>query len=175
MTPPARSLPQATESVCPVCLRRIPAEYVLDPAEEGIPSVLLRKECPEHGVFSVPVWRGMPDFRSWVRDKTPSHPRHPFVERERGCPFDCGLCPDHAQHTCTGLIEVTGRCNLRCPVCYASAGEQVAPEPSLERIAFQMDRLRQPGRAMCSFPAENPRYGTIFPRSSVWPKHAVSR
>ena len=75
MTPPARSLPQATESVCPVCLRRIPAEYVLDPAEEGIPSVLLRKECPEHGVFSVPVWRGMPDFRSWVRDKTPSHPR----------------------------------------------------------------------------------------------------
>ena len=64
MTPPARSLPQATESVCPVCLRRIPAEYVLDPAEEGIPSVLLRKECPEHGVFSVPVWRGMPDFRS---------------------------------------------------------------------------------------------------------------
>lgn len=113
MTPPARSLPQATESVCPVCLRRIPAEYVLDPAEEGIPSVLLRKECPEHGVFSVPVWRGMPDFRSWVRDKTPSHPRHPFVERERGCPFDCGLCPDHAQHTCTGLIEVTGRCNLR--------------------------------------------------------------
>lgn len=79
MMPPARSLPQATESVCPVCLRRIPAEYVLDPAEEGIPSVLLRKECPEHGVFSVPVWRGMPDFRSWVRDKTPSHPRHPFV------------------------------------------------------------------------------------------------
>ena len=72
MMPPARSLPQATESVCPVCLRRIPAEYVLDPAEEGIPSVLLRKECPEHGVFSVPVWRGMPDFRSWVRDKTPS-------------------------------------------------------------------------------------------------------
>ena len=143
MMPPARFLPQATESVCPVCLRRIPAEYVLDPAEEGIPSVLLRKECPEHGVFSVPVWRGMPDFRSWVRDKTPSHPRHPFVERERGCPFDCGLCPDHAQHTCTGLIEVTGRCNLRCPVCYASAGEQVAPEPSLERIAFQMDRLRQ--------------------------------
>ena len=51
MTPPARSLPQATESVCPVCLRRIPAEYVLDPAEEGIPSVLLRKECPEHGVL----------------------------------------------------------------------------------------------------------------------------
>ena len=54
MTPPARSLPQATESVCPVCLRRIPAEYVLDPAEEGIPSVLLRKECPR-----------IPAIRSW--------------------------------------------------------------------------------------------------------------
>ena len=62
MTPPARSLPQATESVCPVCLRRIPAEYVLDPAEEGIPSVLLRKECPEHGVFSVDVYKRQPEY-----------------------------------------------------------------------------------------------------------------
>lgn len=142
MTPSARSLPQATESVCPVCLRRIPAEYALDPAEADGTAVVLRKMCPEHGAFSVPVWRGMPDFRSWVRDKTPSYPRHPFVEKDRGCPFDCGLCPEHAQHTCTGLIEVTGRCNLRCPVCYAGAGEHVAPDPSLERIAFQMDRLK---------------------------------
>ena len=46
MTPPARSLPQATESVCPVCLRRIPAEYVLDPAEEGIPSATRRPRIP---------------------------------------------------------------------------------------------------------------------------------
>ena len=84
----------------------------------------------------------MPDFRSWVRDKTPSHPRHPFVERERGCPFDCGLCPDHAQHTCTGLIEVTGRCNRRCRLLVAPEN-RLQPEPSLERIAFQMDRLRQ--------------------------------
>ena len=67
---PARSLPQATESLCPVCLRRIPAEYVLDPAEEGyFPRFFLNKECPEHGAFSVPIWRGLPDFRSWVRDK----------------------------------------------------------------------------------------------------------
>lgn len=135
----SRALPLRTESVCPVCLRRIPAEYAL--GEDG--AVVFRKVCPEHGVFSVPAWRGEPDFRSWVRDKTPSYPRHPFTERNRGCPFDCGLCPDHAQHTCTGLIEVTERCNLRCPVCYASAGETPRPDPSLERIRFQMDRLRQ--------------------------------
>ncbi len=142
----SRSLPQATESPCPVCLRRIPAEYVEAPEApeaSGAAEVLLCKTCPEHGAFRVPVWRGKPDFRTWVRDKTPSYPRRPFVERERGCPFDCGLCPEHGQHTCTGLIEVTERCNLRCPVCYAGAGERAAPDSSLERIAFQMDRLRE--------------------------------
>ena len=137
-----RPLPLPTESVCPVCLGRVPAEY----AEEG-GAVVLRKSCPEHGVFSAPVWRGEPDFRSWVRDKMPSYPRRPFTERERGCPYDCGLCPDHGQHTCTGLVEVTERCHLRCPVCYAGAGTAPHPDPSLERIAFQMDRLHEASRA----------------------------
>lgn len=54
MTPPARSLPQATESVCPVCLRRIPAEYVLDPAEEGIPSVLCVRSARSTVFFPFP-------------------------------------------------------------------------------------------------------------------------
>ncbi len=148
MTAP-RTLPQPAESLCPVCLRRIPAEYVsASGGVEGFslkepPTILLRKTCPEHGTFSVPVWRGVPDFRTWVRDKTPSHPVRPFVAQDRGCPFDCGLCAEHAQHTCTGLIEVTERCNLRCPVCYAGAGERAEPDPSLERLAFQMDRLRE--------------------------------
>ena len=135
-----RPIPYRTESLCPVCLQRIPAEYRQEVPEE---TVVLHKICPEHGAFAEPVWRGEPDFRSWVRDKTPSHPRHPFVETDRGCPFDCGLCSEHGQHTCTGLIEITARCNMRCPVCFASAGEHVEPDPSLEHIAFQLDRLKQ--------------------------------
>ena len=40
----------------------------------------------------------------------------------KGCPYDCGLCEKHDQHTCIGLIEITGRCNLGCPICYANSG-----------------------------------------------------
>ena len=41
---------------------------------------------------------------------------------DRGCPYDCGLCTEHEQHTCVGLVEITSACNLKCPMCYASSG-----------------------------------------------------
>jgi len=39
-----------------------------------------------------------------------------------GCPYDCGLCSDHEQHSCLTLLEINDHCNLECPVCYASSG-----------------------------------------------------
>ncbi len=41
---------------------------------------------------------------------------------EHGCPHDCGICPEHAQHTCLGIIEVNTACNLDCPICFADSG-----------------------------------------------------
>ena len=140
-TAPGISL-RLTESLCPVCFRRIPARYERATSPDGAPDVVeLIKECPEHGGFRVPIWRGAPAFSGWSRPKTPSFPAHPAMPRDRGCPFDCGLCPDHGQHTCTGLIEITACCNLRCPVCYADAGTAPPPDPDRERIAAQLDAL----------------------------------
>ncbi len=126
-----------TLSVCPVCLRRVDARY----EEIGPGRVELIKNCPEHGSFRVAAWVGEPVMSGWRRPKTPSYPRRPFAEADRGCPFDCGLCPEHGQHTCTGQIEVTGRCDLGCPVCYAGSGRAAMPDPDLERLGFQLDRL----------------------------------
>ena len=53
-----------------------------------------------------------------------------YRQVERGCPFDCGLCPDHRQRSCTIILEVTRRCNLNCPVCYADSGVNPGPDPS---------------------------------------------
>lgn len=121
---------RAAQSLCPVCLRRIDARY----EESALPpgEIWLRKTCPEHGDFSTPVWRG-PGFANWTRPKTPSTPPLPETASRRGCPYDCGLCPDHGQHTCTALVEVTGRCNLRCPLCFADAGTRDA-EPTLAEL-----------------------------------------
>jgi uncharacterized radical SAM superfamily Fe-S cluster-containing enzyme len=119
-----------TESVCPVCLRRIAAERI---AEDD--AVFLCKTCPEHGVFKTAVWRGLSSYRSWAGGgRSQSCPPVCGSTIVKGCPFDCGLCPDHRQHTCCVVLDVTQRCNLACPVCFASASNLAAPDPSLDEI-----------------------------------------
>jgi hypothetical protein len=59
------------------------------------------------------------------------------TDRKYNCPFDCGLCPEHEQHTCIGLIEVTKDCDLKCPMCYASSG--TGGHLSLEKINEMLD------------------------------------
>lgn len=134
-----------TQSLCPVCLRRLDARYVRRGGR-----VLLERTCPEHGTFACDIWHEAPEgeavpprFEGWSRPKTPSYPREPRTPVRHGCPYDCGLCPAHAQHTCTGLVEVTLRCNMACPICYASAGGAVPADPSLETVAFQLDSLQR--------------------------------
>lgn len=129
-----------TESVCPECLVRIPARRVMRDGD-----VYLSKTCPEHGQFQVVVWRGEPDYLSWVRHKIPAYPQNPFTAVERGCPFDCGLCPEHRQHTCTALLEVTQRCDLSCAFCFARSGSAAGPDPDLDVIEGWYRRLLDAG------------------------------
>ena len=118
-----------TESVCPECLRRIPAARIVRGSQ-----IFLQKRCPEHGEFQVCIWEGEPDYTGWVNLQSPSAPPVCATEADKGCPFDCGLCPEHRQQTCCVLLEVTPNCNLQCPVCFAAASSS-RPEPSLEVIA----------------------------------------
>ncbi|MBR4741732.1 MAG: radical SAM protein [Desulfovibrio sp.] len=129
-----------TQSLCPVCLRRIDASYV---EENNV--VYMRKECTDHGVFQVPIWRNQkdgPTFSSWSRPKTPSYPKNAGTAHHLGCPFDCGLCPEHGQHTCTALVEITNRCNLHCPVCYANANIY-SQDPPLSDIARRFATIKK--------------------------------
>ena len=126
-----------TASLCPVCLNRIPAQRVTRGDQ-----VQLVKNCPAHGEFSVVIWQGRPAMKQWQRPKTPLLLHPVFQKKRRGCPFDCGLCPDHRQRSCTVLIEVTRRCNLKCPVCFAESGpgEDRDPAPAELRDAYQAIR-----------------------------------
>ncbi|HUW66126.1 MAG TPA: radical SAM protein [Spirochaetia bacterium] len=131
--------PNSTQSLCPVCLKRIPARRE---AAEG--DVFLVKDCPEHGGFRSVIWRGEPSWESWVRPKTPAQIEVPLTEEIKGCPFDCGLCPAHRQHTCTALLEVTDRCNLHCSFCFAgSDGPSI--DPSLGTVRGWYQRLLDSG------------------------------
>ncbi len=141
MTTNAARVLSTTESVCPVCLSHLDAQRVQIDED-----VYLVKTCPEHGDFQTIIWRGQtPAFTEWARPKLPSHPTNPFAPVDRGCPFDCGLCADHHQQTCTALIEVTQRCDLRCNFCFASAGTTTIPDPDLAHIDFLFRRLLATG------------------------------
>ncbi len=132
----AASLFFPTMSVCPVCLRRVPARRVAE-GDDGF----LVKECPEHGAFRTRFWHGPPAMSGWSRPKAPGAPPPVLTGSRLGCPHDCGLCPDHGQRTCTALFEVTGRCNLSCPVCFATAGQAPPPDPPLDALADRFARI----------------------------------
>jgi uncharacterized radical SAM superfamily Fe-S cluster-containing enzyme len=114
-----------TESVCPDCLARIPGTRIVRGAD-----VLLRKRCPAHGTTETVIWRdgdGATAWKDWRRVANPGRPLHAATPVGLGCPFDCGLCPDHRQQACCVLLEVTQRCDLHCAFCFADAGASGAP------------------------------------------------
>ncbi|RYD01609.1 hypothetical protein N752_28960 [Desulforamulus aquiferis] len=128
-----------TSSICPICMKRLPARRELKGRD-----VFLVKECSEHGSFETILWKGSPesiDYQGWARPKIPSRPKLSFTEVQRGCPFDCGLCSEHRQHSCTVLLEITKRCNLGCAFCFADAGTKKLPDPDLEVIKGWFERV----------------------------------
>ncbi len=106
-----------TQSLCPECLDLAPAKIIV---RDG--RVYFRKRCPTHGSrddFVCSDVRQYDRMEFSLEGKVPAQFGAPV---DRGCPYDCGLCPEHEQHTCVGLVEITSSCNLSCPMCYASSG-----------------------------------------------------
>jgi uncharacterized radical SAM superfamily Fe-S cluster-containing enzyme len=108
----------ATQSLCPDCRELVPAKIVL---REG-KRVYLRKRCREHGEFEDFVCSDVAYFDRHEFSQPARLPRKFGTLPDKGCPFDCGLCTEHEQHTCIALVEVTSSCNLKCPMCFAESG-----------------------------------------------------
>ncbi len=104
--------------------------------------VFLLKRCPDHGVqktlvsSDIDYWKLCREFR-----KPGDLPLEFQTAIDRGCPHDCGLCPDHEQHSCLALIEVNDACNLRCPICFADSGPGHGTHLDLARVEAMLDRL----------------------------------
>ncbi|MCP4130053.1 MAG: radical SAM protein [bacterium] len=106
-----------TKGLCPECGQLIPAEK-----ESHNGSVFMRKTCSGHGEFRTRVSSNETRFFDRTYEVPGKRVHHCFESQgmgRTGCPEECGYCPEHKQHVCTGLIEITGRCNMDCPVCYA--------------------------------------------------------
>jgi uncharacterized radical SAM superfamily Fe-S cluster-containing enzyme len=109
---------ELTRSICPECRRVIDAQILLRENK-----VYMRKRCPEHGLFEGLVYGDAAAYVANSRFNKPGTIPLEFTTAiEHGCPHDCGLCPDHQQHACLGIIEVNSACNMDCPLCFANAG-----------------------------------------------------
>ena len=138
---------KVTTSVCPVCNRTIPMVVY---EHDGV--IWLQKTCPEHGRFLDIYWGDAELYYYFLQWDDPNYvgkgvanPNTDIVyyKESGGCPFACGLCPAHKSNTVLAIIDVTNRCNMKCPVCFANAGAAgYVYEPSLSDIERMLRILR---------------------------------
>jgi len=126
-----------TTSLCSQCFALVPAKIIFDDD-----NVYYLKRCKTHGVEKALVSTDIPYYKLAQDYVKPGDRPHVFQTRtEEGCPYDCGLCPDHEQHSCLGLIDINEACNLSCPVCFANSSTAKTYHRPLAEIERMMDAL----------------------------------
>ena len=126
-----------TRSLCGTCLKIVPAKILIEGED-----VFQEKRCREHGVQKVKISSDSAYYKAELSFLKPGdRPLAVQTRTDYGCPYDCGLCPDHEQHSCLAIIEVNEACNLTCPVCFAGSSTDLTTHRDLQTIGRMMDAL----------------------------------
>lgn len=127
-----------TTSVCSTCLHPVEAKIIFKDNK-----VYMDKWCPEHGIERVLMSDDVEYYRLGreVFVKNPEMPQKFNTDQVYGCPYDCGLCPDHMQHSCLSIVEINDHCNLNCPICYAESGTHRMEHRSLDDVCRMLDAV----------------------------------
>ena len=100
------------------------------------------KRCPEHGNSKVLIADDVAYYKNIRNYNKPSEIPYKFnTKTHYGCPYDCGLCPDHEQHSCLTVVEITDRCNLSCPTCYAGSSPTYGRHRTLEEVKEMLNAI----------------------------------
>ena len=129
-----------TKSLCPECLAVVDAKVLEDNG-----TVKITKKCDQHGSFEDTYWSDYKQYERFQKYEAVGEGiSNPRTKKSKGCPNDCGICPEHKSETVLGIIDVTNRCNLRCPVCFANAAVTgYTYEPTREQIEEMIKNLRR--------------------------------
>src|SRR5215211_7484779 len=157
-----------TKSICPVCKTVIDGEVNTKDNK-----VFLRKRCAEHGQFEALLYSDAEMYFDSLRFNKPGTiPLETQTEVKDGCPLDCGLCPEHKQHACLGIIEVnttaTSTARSASPTPDTSPTASRSRWTKSRRASTRSWRRKASPRSSCSPVASRPS----TPRSSAscaWP------
>lgn len=129
-----------TRSICPECFKTLDATIYEDDGK-----VYIQKECKEHGKYEEIYWSDVNEYKRAQKYAVIGEGvKNPETKTVHGHPLDCGLCPNHKTHVALAIIDVTNRCNLRCPICFANANVTgYIYEPTREQIGKMLKTLRE--------------------------------
>jgi uncharacterized radical SAM superfamily Fe-S cluster-containing enzyme len=134
-------LPKEVESLCPECSKIIPATIL-----ERDGKVFMEKACPNHGFVRDLVYSDAELYKKcerWTYEDGDGI-LNPQIKGAKVCPDDCGLCDLHISHATLANIDLTNRCNLRCPICFANANVQgYVYEPTYEQVVEMLKMMRE--------------------------------
>ena len=136
-----RRLPKTVQTLCPQCSAIILGRYF---AQDG--AVFVEKTCPEHGYFRDCISSDalLYSKAAWWSFQEHAGQEFPQVAGGRNCPSDCGLCDQHLSSACLAQIDLTNRCNMRCPICFANAGAAgYVYQPDFQEVVRQLLVLRE--------------------------------
>jgi uncharacterized radical SAM superfamily Fe-S cluster-containing enzyme len=155
-------LPKTTTSLCPECAQKMEARIF-----ECDGKVVMEKTCPTHGEFRDTIFS---DARLYLKMEKwhfgdNRGVSNPAIADATNCPDQCGMCSMHTSHTVLANLDLTNRCNLTCPVCFANANAAgTLYEPSFDEVRRMLQALRDErpvaGRVV-QFSGGEP---TIYPR-----------
>jgi hypothetical protein len=124
-----------TESICPECMKRIPAKVVTDGK-----AVYLQKVCPEHGPSEGLIWSDLELYQKACKEGSPNAKPEPVSQES---PFYYGLCNQVANRSCLAILEITHHCNTNCPVCIAKTPQQKGKPPlTLKQVERAVEVFR---------------------------------
>jgi len=133
-------LPKQVESLCPECRKLIPAKIL-----ERDGKVIMEKTCPDHGFVRDLVYSDAELYKKverWTYEDGDGI-LNPQIIGAKVCPDDCGVCDLHISHAAVANIDLTNRCNLRCPICFANANVLgYVYEPTYEQVLEMLAMVR---------------------------------
>ena len=130
-------LPLMTHSLCPDCLTVIEARIIQDGD-----SVYMDKSCSRHGSFRELISPDPKFFTLMLKRDRARWRRltNPLKAIQKPCPNGCGPCGEHRSPPVMLNLDLTNRCNLNCPICFANADASgYVVEPSIAQVRRLLD------------------------------------